>query len=229
MEAVHHRLARVLKLPVLDDADLEGGAAHVGGDHGVVAHQLAEPLRADHASGGAGLDHAHGSVRRGLGGQEAAVALHDHDGAGVAVLCQQGSELGQVIPRDAPGVGVDDGGGGALVLAEHGRDLAGERDVGLRRHAVHHVAHRALVRIVAKGPQEGDGDRLHALLLQEEAHRLLAGVLVEGKERRALEVDALRHADDAGRVDQGSSALRAHGVLDAVLGQPRPAARRRRG
>ena len=62
MEAVHHRLAGIFDLAVLNDGDLECRAAHVGGDDIGLVEQLPEHPAADHAGGGPAFEHADRAV-----------------------------------------------------------------------------------------------------------------------------------------------------------------------
>ena len=75
--AQHHRLALVLDQALADRADLEGRAAHVGGDDVAQADQLAERLRADEAADGTRLDHPDRPLGRLVHRQQAAVGLRD--------------------------------------------------------------------------------------------------------------------------------------------------------
>ena len=62
--AIDHRLARILDFTVLNDGDLEGGAAHVGRDHVGLVQQLTERAAADHAGGRTAFEHADGTLGR---------------------------------------------------------------------------------------------------------------------------------------------------------------------
>ncbi len=224
VEAVHHRLARIVELAVLDHADLEGGAAHVGGDDLRVAHQVAEEFRADDARRRAAFDHADRPVARFRCRQEATIALHHHGLPAIAVLGQQPLERAQIVARDAPGIGVDDGRRGPLVFARNRRDVARQGDIDVGRDALDQVADSALVLRIEERPQEGDGDRLDLHRLDQMAHGPLGLGQVELLDHLAVAVDALANAPDRAGRHQGRGAIGAHGVLDAILGQPGPAA-----
>ena len=107
--AVDHGLAGVVDGAALDHAHLEGRATHVAGDDVVVFHEPAQMAAADDAGGGPAFEHAHGALGRFIRRQQAAIALHHEQRPVVAPPPQQCLQAGDVIARDAPGVGVDDG------------------------------------------------------------------------------------------------------------------------
>ena len=119
--AVDQRLTGIFDLAVLDDADLEGRAAHVGGNHVGVAHQVAERLGTDHPGRRAAFDHADGAVGSLLGRQQPAIALHDHDRSVIVAAGELGLQIGQIAAGDTAGIGVDHRRRTALVFTRHRR------------------------------------------------------------------------------------------------------------
>ena len=64
MIAIDHRLARILEPAVLDHRDLEGRAAHIGGDDVAVAEHVGEMLRTNDTGGRSAFEHADRAARR---------------------------------------------------------------------------------------------------------------------------------------------------------------------
>ena len=79
--AADQRLRGGQRLALVDDAGLGGGAAHVEGDGVLDAERVAERLRADHAGGRPGLQHADALVLRLRRLVEPAGRLHDQERA----------------------------------------------------------------------------------------------------------------------------------------------------
>ena len=221
---VDHRLAGIFDLAVLDDADLEGRAAHVGGDHVGVAHQVTQRLGPDHAGGWAALDHADGAVGGFLGRQQPAIALHDHDRPAIAAAGELRLQVGQITAGNAAGIGVDDRRRAALVFARDRRDFARQGDIGFGRDPPDDVARLPFVLGIVEGPEEGDSDRLDLPVADQVAHRLFGPGFVERQQHRALVVDALGHAAHRIFRNQRRRPVARHRMLDPVLRLAGPAA-----
>jgi hypothetical protein len=140
-----HRLPRVFHTPVLDHAYLESGSAHVCGDHILIAHQLGEKIRRDDASGGAAFDHSDRTVRRFLGRQQAAIALHDHDRASVAVLREFLFQVKEIVFDDLAGVGINCCRRGPLIFSRHSGCVTRERHLHVGRDPLDDVADFSLM------------------------------------------------------------------------------------
>src|SRR5690606_12632939 len=62
VEAVHHGFSGVFDFAVLDDADFEGGAAHVDRNNVRLVQQLSQRLAADHPGSRPTFEHADRTV-----------------------------------------------------------------------------------------------------------------------------------------------------------------------
>ena len=82
------------------------------------------------------------------------------------------AEAAQVGAQQRRQRGVDDRRRGALVLTEGAHQIAGERDLDVRQCLLQELAEQALVRGVAVGVQQRDGDRLRLRLCHRACHRL---------------------------------------------------------
>ncbi|MNX82820.1 hypothetical protein D3C86_1145620 [compost metagenome] len=222
VEAIDHGFARVFELSVLDHADLEGRPAHVCGNDVAITHQITKELCADHACGWPAFDHADCTARRLGCGEQSAVPLHDHGGAGVALAGQQLLQRDEIVMHDPAGISVDDRRGGALVLANHRRDVRGFRDVHIRSDPFDEVGDVVLMLGVVDRPEEGNGNRIHLLLVQQIANGLFGGLLVQRDHDLASAVDPLRDTADALMTHQGRCPLGLDRMFDAFLGQARP-------
>ena len=187
LEAVGDR-----RLAVVDDAELGGGAAHVEGQHVRAAVAGAE-VRGDQRAGRrARFQQLH---RRALGLLdigEAAVRQHQQQRRRDAAAGDLRGERGQVALGQRLDVGVDDGRGGALVLADLRRhvDRGRQREIG---EALGDELDRLpLVARVGVGVQEDDGERGDALGRQL-GRGLQHGALVEGRAHAAVDGHPLRH------------------------------------
>src|SRR5947208_1101712 len=69
---VHDALVARHRPPVVDEPHVEGGAAHVGGDHVLLAEDGAEVLRGEHPGHGARVEREEGPPGRLGGGDDAA-------------------------------------------------------------------------------------------------------------------------------------------------------------
>ena len=124
MVLVEQRLARVLRLPIDNEPDVEARPADVGREHVRVTEHLPEVSRADHSARRTGRQEVRGALARVVGRRHAAVRQHDHELVFEPRLAQAVRER-RDVPVDLLGeVGVDDRGGRPLVLAEDRGDLA---------------------------------------------------------------------------------------------------------
>src|SRR5690606_33299680 len=109
-----------------------------------------------------------------------------------ARLRQSALQVGQVALDDRGYKGVDDGGGGALVLPVLRVDLVRERDRYTGQHLADDGRGLPLVLRVQVGVKEADGDRLHPLLAERRG-RVTHAVRVERHDRDSVDVDTLAH------------------------------------
>ena len=143
----------------MDQADVAGGAAHVQAQHVGLAGQVGEQQRPVGTAGGTG-EHGEGGVGAGAGEVgEPAGGLHDLRLAEPLGARLRGQSA-QVIGKQRRERCVDDGGGGALVLAEGADELAGERDVDVGQQLREQLREQALVGGVGVGVQQRYGDGL---------------------------------------------------------------------
>ena len=161
-----------------------------------------DEARADDARGGAGQDHLDAGALAELGAHHPAVGLRDQRRGGDAGTREGALKRVEIVRHAGLHVAVDDGGGGALVLADDRPDVAGAEHRQLRREARDHRLCRMLVRGIAVRIDEGDHDAFGA------------------------EMPRLRHRGlDAGPVDRKvHGAVGAHALVDgndAVLGDER--------
>ena len=185
--------------PSLDQAGLGGGAAHVEREQARAVDQPAVVRRRERARGRAGLDQAHGKPARGLDVAHAAVRLHDEQVAGDAERAQRVLESLQIALGEALHVDVGERGRGALVLADLGHHLAGQRAGDLRRVRAQQLADRPLVRRIAVAVQQADRDRLDALGAQglDQAQHLVRCRAASARCRRTARARRARSAGGA--------------------------------
>ena len=159
-------LVRDERAAVLDQAQLGRRAAHVERHQVRVAVEAAEARGGERAGGGAGLEHPDRPVGGVLRGGHAAVGEHHAQAAAGAERAESLLEIGQVAHHAVLHVDARRGRLRALVLADLGRDVAGDRDAQVRRGALDRRARGLLVGGVGEAVQEADGDRLDAALGQ---------------------------------------------------------------
>ena len=185
LEAPHARhleLARDLRLAVVDEADLGGGAAHVEGEHAGGAGGARVVRGGRGAAGRSGLHQPDRDLARRLDGAGAAAREHQQELAGEALGAQLLAQRAEVALHHAEDVGVGDRGGGALVLADLARDHGRQRHAQPGRALPQPSRHRLLVGGIAVGVEQRDGDGLDARRPQA----LDDGVHLGRGERRAL-------------------------------------------
>ena len=190
--ALEHGLVVALDQASPDQADLEGGAAHVGGQNVRLADQIRDELAAHHSGRGSGFQGSDGLLRRGLDAQHAAVGLHDEGSAPEPVA----GEFFLKIPHVGDDLGADvraeNGRRRALVFAQERRDVAGAAYVDLGVLPPDHIRHGLLVSVVGDGPEQTDGNGLHTLADQP-VDDLLYPPDVGVNEHRPLVVDPAGH------------------------------------
>ena len=128
MRARHLEGPRRLRLGVVDQADLGGGAAHVEGEHAVEPALPRHVAGEDGAAHRPGFDEADGEADRRPDIGDAAARQHDVERADEACVPQVRLQLAQVARHDRLDVGVGAGGGEALVFAHLRRHLGRQRD-----------------------------------------------------------------------------------------------------
>ncbi len=145
-----------------DQADVGAGAADVDRDHVGEARGGADQARPDHAGGGAGQRGVDALLARDRRADHAAVRLHDPERRRDPALPEPPLEPLDVAADQRLHVGVERGRHRALVLAEDGEDLAGQRHrrAGVLR--AQELARAALVGRVRVGVEEADRDRVDA-------------------------------------------------------------------
>ena len=147
----------------------------------------------DRPDDAAGEHRADGGDRRGRGlrGRDgAAVALHDQQRAGEALLAQGVLQRREVVAQAGPDLRAHDRRGVAGELADARADLAGQRDEHVRVLLGDELAQALLVGGVAEGPEQRDRDGADAVV-EQCADRGAGAVLVEGDDHGAVAVDAL--------------------------------------
>ena len=179
-----------LDAPVLDEARLGRGAAHVEGDEVRAADLFAQPLRGDDPGRRPRLDGGGGHAERSRDVENPAVRSHDVKRGQV----EPGE--GRLQPLEVGGehrsdVGADGGRAGALELADLGQDLARQehRDAGER--GPQPLADPLLVHVVEEREHEADRDRLHAVEAPDRAGERIDLGFVEGGDDRSLRIDPL--------------------------------------
>src|SRR6185437_1164051 len=129
--ALEDRRVPAQRLPVVDDADVEGGATHVGQQEVVDADPTGQQLRAHDAGHRSGVDGADRGAPGLFPGDGPAGALGEEDLAGEAVGRRPGLDALDVPVHEGADVGVHHRGGGPLVLPHLGDQVgsAGHEDV----------------------------------------------------------------------------------------------------
>ena len=185
----------------MDDAGFGGGAAHVEGDRVVDFQLAAQRLRADHAGGRAGFQHAHALALRLAGLIEAAGRLHDQERTGKSGRAHMGVDLADVTADFRADIGVGGDRRAALELAVFLRQFVGSRYEQRRMVLLQDRLRTPLVIGIGVAVEEQDGDRLDAELLQSFAERRDLAV-VERLGDLAVGQRALFHLETQRPLDQ---------------------------
>ena len=141
--------------PGVHHGHVEAGAAHVAGDHVVVARRPGQIGAGDHPRGRAAQGGPH-RQRPGRGrGHHPAVGLDQEEASGEAPLGQRRLQVGQVAAHHRLQPGVQGHGGDALELADLGQDVRRGGHVPVGPDLPHRLQRRLLVGRVGVGVQEG--------------------------------------------------------------------------
>ena len=114
----------------------------------------------------------------------------------------------QIVVGDAARIGVDDGGGGPLIFAGNGRDLARERTVDLRCQTLDELFDLTFVVGVVERPEKRHGQSFDLLFGDQKTNGRFGGRVIELLQNRALIVRPLSHSDDAIRDQQAAAPAR---------------------
>lgn len=181
-----------------DHPDIEGGAAHVTGEHvqlvaTVVIRCLSgarQTPRTDETGHRSGTDRQQRQVTRLSRVDDTSRASHDEELAGVTKRGQLGFKIAQVRARHGPDQGIDHRGDRALVLPDTRHHGVRERHEGVGAGLADELRHAELVVGVHDRPQQRDRERLDAGV-DEPCDRRAAALLVEFGHCRAIEGDTL--------------------------------------
>ena len=190
-DARHLRVEGALELAV-EMRDVGRRAAHVEADDAPEAGHAAGLHHADDTAGRAGEDGVLALEQPGRG--QAARRHHEHEPRPALAGLERESDLVDVAAQDRREVGVDD----RRVAAPH--ELHERRDLVRHRHlreadGAGELGDLPFVIVVPVGVHEDDGAGADALVVG--GPQLYArGVEIEGRQHRALRVDALSHFDD---------------------------------
>ena len=150
----HRRLARVHR------AELRGRAPHVEGDDVGFSGLRAGQGAHEHAGRRPGLHDPNRLLGREPRRHEPARGLHDEELVAEAAFAKRGFQARDVAGDEGAHVGVRDGGAGALVLAEPGRDGRGQGHREIGRPLGQAPGDRAFVLRVRVGVEQRDRHRL---------------------------------------------------------------------
>lgn len=167
-------------LPVDDQSDVEGCAAHVRGDHVAVAVHGSQRGGAGQARGGTGVEDAQRDLRGGGGRDHATAGLHHEQRCPQAVSGQATSHRGEVASTRRAYVPVEHGRDRSFVLAEARRDPGGQGDKDVRGHGAGDLFHGLLVLRIGKRPQEHHGHAVEPVLLNKFRDGLRGSRFVQG-------------------------------------------------
>ncbi len=201
-----HALGGERRLPVHHHGHVGRGASAIQGEHGVVPGVPGDERRAERARGRAGQHGGDRLVDDLLGGEHAAVGLHDPQRHARADLVQAAADVRHVAGDLGLDRGVHQRGDRALVPPVLPQHVRADRHHGLRVLAPQDLPHPVLVRRVGVGVQEAHADRVDAAVAEPpgDPDRLLG---VERADLLAPVVqplfDGLHQVDghDAGRLD----------------------------
>ncbi len=154
------------RLAIGDQRDIEGGAAHVAGDHVLEAGCPGDGPGRDYPGGGTRERRSNREPLRGLDRHHAAVRLHDQHVASGASGAQRLFQPIQIARYQWLQIGVQDRSRDPLELTDLRDDLGGRRNVRVGPEATHRLDRLGLVRCVGVAVDEEDGDRLAARLAQ---------------------------------------------------------------
>ena len=122
--------------------------------------------RRDDAGRRPGLEREHGAARRVGGGHDPARGLHDRQRGADLPRVEPAADVLDVALHQRPHVGVDGGGGAALVFLLLSQDLARERDREVGQLGAEDLSHTLLVLGASVCVEQADRDGLDAQLAQ---------------------------------------------------------------
>ena len=216
-----HRLSLAHQRP------FRGGASHVEGKQ-VRKREGAAVHRGHQGAGGRSrLDDAHRKAPGKGRGQGAAARAHHVEAPAKTEAAESALDALQVAVEHRPGVGVDAGGGEALVLSPSREDFRRRGDKELRKRRLDHPPKRFLVGRIGVGVQQTDRERLDAFLPHQLLHRDAGRFDVEGALHRAVEAHALGHfpAPRAGHDRVGKGDAQVEDVVALLLAHVRNVAK----
>ena len=127
--------------------------------------------------------------------------MHDEQLVAEAALAQRLLQIAEIALDDRLHVGIGGGGAGALVLAELGRDLGGERDGNVRGALGEALADAPLVRGIGVGVQQRDGDGL-AARFDHGVDGTIERFGIQRRDHRAVRRDPLDDLGDVPALDE---------------------------
>ena len=123
-------------------------------------------LGGQHPGGRSRFQHVDGTAGRLLFRGQSPGGLHDQQGRTDVQVFQSRPHGRQVAAHDRPHVGVDHGGGGALVFLAFAKHLRGEGDLNLGQLPAQKFSHQVFVLGPGVGVQQAHGYRFDLLFLQ---------------------------------------------------------------
>ena len=140
----------------VDQADIETGAAHIGGDDLVVTELIAQETRRDQSADRAGIDDRDGlpaDIRRPRG---AAVRRDDLNRVRQSGRGQTAVEIADIRLGERPDIGVDDRGDSPFEFAHFRRNLMGQADRYTRCDLRTYCRYTLFMYRVAECPEKAD-------------------------------------------------------------------------
>ena len=223
------------RFATVDDADVEGGAAHIGGDDVLVTHDAAGITGPGDAGDRARIEGQQRCRHRLGDGDRATRALGDLQRMTIAELGRPLVHAGEIAGHERADIGVERHRRGPLVLAPFGHELGGAGDEEAGRDALDHRLDPALVIGREEGPEEADRERFHAGVHQP-ADRLLpppprsSATTTLPKQSTLSDTPSIRYlgtmgsglllsryVDDEADIAAGEPARAAHDVDDVVV------------
>ena len=183
---------RTARRAVFYYTSLGGGSAHVERDQIRLSKQTAVEARRERPGGGAGFQHSHRSVARGVGVHHATGGVHHQQATAVTLVGELTLYSMQIVRHGRLNVAVGDGGRGAFVLVDDRGDFGRERQAQVGTPLADAFRERAFVIGVAVGVQQRYGDRLDALLY-ERVHQVGGVIQVYRHQRPTVAVYAFVH------------------------------------
>jgi len=146
------------RLAALDERDVAGRAAHVHRDDVLDAAAFGDVGGTLDTAGGPREERVHRASARGVGGDEAAVGLHDLQFRAHVVVADLGLEVADVAVHDGFERGVQRRRQRSLVLANFREHVAGQRVGDVESRLAEQFGDALLVVAVLEGEQQRDSD-----------------------------------------------------------------------